>query len=110
MNRSKWKWDFWKGGTPREEKTTMEHELTFEDIITNPSWEYDEARSKKHGKPILTTTVKGLEYGVWNPWWVEIPKNSTFWYADNELSIVSAITHKDEAPSGAEVGLCVFNK
>ena len=90
---------------------TYEYELDTLDSITNECWKYDKDKSIKHGKPILVTTITKLEeYGPWGPWWEDLPKNCTFWYGDNKLSLVTCITHKDKSPSQEKVGLCVFNK
>lgn len=92
--------------------TELESNTQVADLRLNDAWTFDPKRSEKHSKPIYVTNIPKLDgSGVYDPWYQEMPKGSTFWFQnfdDPELRYCSSITHKAKSPNGTDVGLCVI--
>lgn len=78
--------------------------------IWNEAWTYDEPRSKRWKKPIYVSTINKVDnYGMFDPWYEELPKNCTFWHRSKECDEITCISHKTKNPNGEQVGLVVLN-
>ena len=94
--------------------TETESKTQVADLRLNDAWSFDPLRSEKHDKPIYVTNIPKLDdSGVFDPWYQELPKGSTFWFTnfdEPELKYCSTITHKTKSPNGTDVGLVVINQ
>ena len=65
--------------------TELESNTQVADLRLNDAWTFDPKRSEKHSKPIYVTNIPKLDgSGVYDPWYQEMPKSSTFWFQNFE--------------------------